>query len=255
MIVPLAIAGGMLVLSGMFSSSETALFSLDEEGRRRAGPRAQALLAAPRDLLVTILLCNLVVNLAFFTVTPLLLPSDGARGALLGGLLALVAVLVCGEILPKTLALRSPVLLARVAAPPLTVLVGVLMPLRRVVSWVLDLCHRLIGEHEREERRLSAEALADALERSARQGVLEVGEADLVAEIVELSSMRVREIMTPRVDMLALDLEDAEGERAAAMRATRRARLTWLPVVRGDLDTIVGRVEIRDLLARPDEPL
>lgn len=255
MIVPLAIAGGMLVLSGMFSSSETALFSLDEEGRRRAGPRAQALLAAPRDLLVTILLCNLVVNLAFFTVTPLLLPSEGARGAVLGGVLALVAVLVCGEILPKTLALRSPVLLARVAAPPLAVLVGVLMPLRRVVSWVLDLCHRLIGEHEREERRLSAEALADALERSARQGVLEVGEADLVAEIVELSSMRVREIMTPRVDMLALDLEDAEEERAAAMRATRRARLTWLPVVRGDLDTIVGRVEIRDLLARPDEPL
>jgi CBS domain containing-hemolysin-like protein len=65
----------------------------------------------------------------------------------------------------------------------------------------------------------------------------------------------VREIMTPRVDMLALDLESGQEERARVLKETERRRLTWLPVVRGDADQVVGRVEVRDLLARPDEPL
>lgn len=255
MIVPGAIAAGMLVISGLLSGSETALFSLDTDGRRRAGPLARALLAVPRDLLVTILLANLLVNLAFFTVTPLLFPAQGTSGALLSGVGALLAVLVFGEILPKTLALRAPAGLARLTAPGLTVLIGVTSPLRGVVAAALDLLHRTIGENERQERRLSADDLAVALERSAERGVLELGEADLVAEIVELGAMRVREIMTPRVDMLALDLESEEDERAAILQETRRRRLTWLPVVRGDLDTVVGRAEVRDLLARPDEPV
>ncbi|MDA1263522.1 MAG: hemolysin family protein [Planctomycetota bacterium] len=250
-----AVAVGLLCLSALCSSSETALFSLDEEGRRKAGPRARALLAEPRDLLVTILLINLLVNLAFFTIMPLLFPASGAGEKVVAGLVALVAVLLIGEIFPKTLALRSPVLLARILSVPLTLLVRVISPLRGLITGTLDFLHRLTGEDLKEERRLTPEVLARALENSAKQGVLEAGEADLVAEIVELSSMRVREIMTPRVDMLALDLEGDASGHEAMMAEARRLRLTWLPVVRGDPDTVEGRVEMRDLLANPDAPV
>ena len=183
----------LLVLSGTFSASETALFSLDPPGRARAGPRARALLEAPRDLLLTILLANLFVNLLFFASVPLLYGSEGTGGALLTGLSALVTILLAGEILPKTLALRAPVLVSRAAALPLTVLVGALSPVRRVVAWLLELFLRMSGEAEKREREITPETLAAALEHSAEEGLLAAGEADLLAEIVELSGLRVRE--------------------------------------------------------------
>lgn len=249
------LAGALLALSGLFSGSETALFSLAPPQRARAGARAGRLLEGPRELLLTILLGNLFVNLLYFALVPVLFGGAGTRHALLAGLIALVALLLLGEILPKTLALRAPVFVARLVALPLTLLVRALGPLRRVVGAALEVMLRATGESEREERAVTPEALAAALDKSAADGVLRVGEADLLAEIVELGSMRVREIMTPRVDMLALDFEDGPQERARVLRETERRRLTWLPVVRGEADRVEGRVEVRDLLAHPDKPL
>jgi CBS domain containing-hemolysin-like protein len=92
------------------------------------------------------------------------------------------------------------------------------------------------------------------LDQSARHGLIEGVEADLLAEVVELEGIRVREIMTPRVDMLSIDLE---APRADAMNVVERAlekRLTWLPVIRGHADDVRGRVRLRDVLLRPSQP-
>ena len=87
----------LLLVSSVFSSSETALFSLTESQRARAGLTVRRLLARPRDLLVVVLIGNLVVNLLFFTVVLRLHPLEG--GSLLVDVGALVALLLCGEIL------------------------------------------------------------------------------------------------------------------------------------------------------------
>ena len=251
--LPLAV---LLLFSGLFSASETALFSLDEGGRNRAGRATRRLLASPRDLLLTILLANLFVNLVFFAAAPVLLGEGRDAGErVLLGLAALLAILLCGEILPKTLALRAPVMVARLVTLPLAVLVRVLAPVRRFLGWVLDILLRLTGEIDKRERAITPETLAAALERSAEAGILAAGEADLLGEIVELSSLRVREIMTPRVDILALDIEDEADERDEVVREAARRRLTWLPVVKGDADNVVGRVALRDLLGHPDRSL
>ena len=251
--LPLAV---LLLFSGLFSASETALFSLDEGGRNRAGRATRRLLASPRDLLLTILLANLFVNLVFFAAAPVLLGEGRDAGErVLLGLAALLAILLCGEILPKTLALRAPVMVARLVTLPLAVLVRVLAPVRRFLGWVLDILLRLTGEIDKRERAITPETLAAALERSAEAGILAAGEADLLGDIVELSSLRVREIMTPRVDILALDIEDEADERDEVVREAARRRLTWLPVVKGDADNVVGRVALRDLLGHPDRSL
>ena len=241
----------LLGLSGLFSASETALFSLDEDGRKLAGRRARALLAAPRNLLLSLLVANLFVNSLFFAIQPWLFAFDDARGALLAGFGSLVALLLAGEIVPKTLALSAPVVVSRWVAWPISVVVTLLTPLWRWMGAILDVLMRLTGEAGKRERRVTPDALAAALERSAEAGLLAAGEADLLAEIVELSSLAVREIMTPRVDMLALDLEASEEEREEVLREAKRSRVTWLPVIRGDADNVVGRVDLRDLLADP----
>ena len=106
------VLAGLLGLSGFFSASETALFSLSAGQVARAGARVRAMLAHPREVLVTILLCNLVVNLLFFAFAARVHVGVDDSARLASGFGALLAVLLAGEILPKTLALRVPLAVA-----------------------------------------------------------------------------------------------------------------------------------------------
>jgi len=251
-LLPWAMLAALLALSGFFSASETALFSLDERLALRAGSRARRLLEKPSSLLVTILLGNLFVNVLFFALVPTV---AGDASPLWSGASALLVLLLCGEILPKSLALRAPHLGSRLAAPPLTVAVRALRPVRRVVTLLLELCLRTLKESEHAEPGITSLALAQVLEKSAQEGLIAAGEADLLAEIVELGSLRVREIMTPRVDTVMLDLEETPEQRAATIQLAVKRRLTWLPVVAGDPDSVRGAAALRDLLANPERPL
>ncbi|WP_419190231.1 hemolysin family protein [Saltatorellus ferox] len=253
-------------LSGTFSSSETALFKLGEGDLARAPKRVKRLLEDPRALLVSILLANLVVNLLFFAIAPRAFtqlqgqlgigePLAAQGGAsLFGGLLALITLLLTGEIVPKALALRMPLGIARVTATPIGWTIRFLRPVRYVVGFVLELSHRVLGENERTEQGVTPEALADVLERSRTAGVLGANEADLLGEIVELEHLRVREAMTPRVDLVIFDLEaeDQDGERRRVLDESRRERVTWMIAVRGSADNIAGGIQVRDLLVKPD---
>lgn len=244
----------LLGFSATFSASETALFSLSPRDQSRVGQRVQALLARPRDVLVTVLLGNLVVNLLYFAFAARIRPPAGAgAGGQLGVAAgALIAILIAGEILPKTLALRAPVPVAHAAALPLIWLVGVLRPLRRLVTKTIEVLVAMLGDLGRSERGITRERLAAALARSADEGLIENREADLLAEIVELGGMRVREIMTPRVDTLILDVsEDPEP----VLREALRRHYTWLPASEGGPDNVVGLLRVKDLLLRRERPL
>ena len=243
---------GLVALSACFSATETALFSLDPRERRSAGRRVELLLGDARGLLVTILLGNLVVNLLYFAFASRLGAGGGARERVAWGLGALLAILLVGEVLPKTLALRARVAVARLGAPPLTLLVALLGPLRRGADRVLELCYRMLGNAGREEQPITTESLAGALEQSARQGLLLDSEADLLAGVVELGEIRVREIMTPRVDTLMIDLRATDHSEVVA-RAVE-GKVAWLIATDGNPDSVLGRISLRDLLTHPDVP-
>jgi CBS domain containing-hemolysin-like protein len=247
--------GVLLVCSAFCSASETALFSLDERRRQLAGAATQRLFTNAQALLITLLVLNLLVNVLIFATASNLAHGGSEEHAILAGLAALVGVLVLGEIFPKTLALRAPVVVSRFVSPPLVVLVAMLAPLRRVVRALLEAVMRVLGEASRDEPRITAETLAEVLGQSADVGMLAASEADLLAEVVELEGIRVREIMKPRVDMLALDLARSEDDNIQIMARALARRLTWLPVIRGHADQVQGCVRMRDLLSQPDRPL
>ncbi len=241
----------LLGLSAAFSAAETAFFSLEGPARDRAGNLVQRLLREPRDLLITILLGNLFVNVLFFAFAPRLLAN--VDSLLLKWFIPLAAILLMGEVLPKTLAFKAPGTVARLASVPLSWFVRFLSPARRVVRICLDGVLRLLGEGARSEHDITPEMLDTVLTRSAKEGVLDTSEADLLAEIVELGSIRVREIMTPRVDMLLLDIDEVDQDEVVAIAL--RKKQTRLVVVRGSPDEIVGQVRVRDLLVRPKRDL
>lgn len=244
--------GGLLVLSGSFSASETALFSLSIEQRLHAPRHVARILRRPSDTLVTILLGNLVINVLFFAFAtrvrfPLL--ADLGLGVL-EGMPALVALLVFGEILPKTLALRAPLRVAALLAIPIEVLLFTLAPARRRIQAGVERLLVVLGASDKDESELTPEILEELLARSAQEGLLAEDEVDMISEIVELDGIRVREIMLPRVDMLVLD--ESSSEPGEVVQAALARHQTWLPVVRGTPDEVVGCVRARDVLRQPE---
>jgi len=247
----LAVLIALLGVSAAFSAAETAFFSLEGEQRERAGPLVKRLLRDPRDLLISILLGNLFVNVLFFAFAPRLFAE--LDSVVLQWAIPLAAILLVGEVLPKTLAFKSPIAVARLASLPLSWFVRVMTPVRRSVRAVLDGVMRLLGDGARSEHNITPEMLDTVLTRSAKEGVLDTSEADLLAEIVELSSIRIREIMTPRVDMLFLDLE--EEDHSETLETALKIKQTRLVVVRGRPDEVVGQVRVRDLLINRERDL
>jgi len=245
----------LLGASAFFSGAETALFALTHEQRERAGERVRRLLRDPPALLVTLLLLNLVVNILFFAAVSGLVPEGGAYTKLVWAALALFAVVFLGEILPKALALHLAQPIATSSALAVELLVFVCTPLRRVVQFVLQLALRALGDVAREEPPITPDSLAEVLEQSAGHGLIGVGEADLLAEVVELEGLRVGEIMTPRVDMLALDLDAAEDDNLQIVARALAKRQTWLAAIRGQADDLAGIVRMRDLLREDETPL
>jgi putative hemolysin len=243
----------LLLFSGFLSSSETALFSLaklKKSERERAGPAALELAARPRRLLVSVLFLNLLVNVLFFAFVARLFVAERPVANFLVGLAALVLLVVCGEILPKTLALRSPARVARTNAPLLRSAVTLLGPLHRPLLALLEKANALVSLWIPPESAITTEELADALDRGAEEGTLHEAEADLLVGVIELEQVRVRELMTPRVDALFLDVS-GHG-RGEVVQAACERRLSWLPVVDGNPDRVVGRVRVRDCLVRPE---
>jgi putative hemolysin len=243
----------LLALSAGFSAAETALFSLTSSDERRAGPAARRLLADPPSLLVAILIGNLAVNTLFFAFAASLLASREALEQWVGNLLALGLIVFAGEIIPKTLALRARVVIARWTAVPMTAWVAATVPAQKLSTRALALIYRALGPAAFEEKGITADALGHALERSAEQGLLLDSEASILSGIVELEDVRVREIMTPRVDLLFLDLS-GEGRDEIVARAVA-AKAPWVIVIDGTPDRILGRVRTRVLLAEPERPL
>ena len=248
----------LLVASGFFSSSETALFGMSENermGLRRSGSLAgraiDALMADPRMLLVTLLLGNTTINTLYFVTSSVLvvrmqggvaIEAATAAGSLLG-------LIIFGEIVPKLAGETRRTFVASLVAPPLLALHRIIGPLRRLIAaGVVEPLARLTAPRAAPPR-LSEAELAALIEISARQGVLESHEQELLLEVVRLQRLRVRDVQVPRVKMSAVPIDADEG---TVRETVSTARLSRLPVYRGDLDNIEGILPAkRYLLADP----
>jgi len=248
-----ALLGALLLCSSFLSGSEAALFSLSVLERRSSSHSVQALLEDPRSLLATILMANLVVNTLFFAFAGGLLPEAQGWHEIAMGVAVLVVLLLFGEILPKMLALRGRRRISAASAPLWRVLVVLLQPFTRPLLFVLEVLHRGPLGRIRGEGGITPEILARVLERGAVEGALHEREADLLGSILELEDIRAREIMRPRVDTLFLDV--AGDERETITRRALERRLTWLPVIEGSQDDVLGRVNLRELVRQPTRPI
>ena len=246
----------LLILSGCFSSTETALFGLTHSQRltlrrrRSIASRAvDALLSDQRMLLITILFGNMLVNVLYFVVSSVLLiraeSSIWIQAVL--GIAFLLIIVAGGEVIPKVLANANRVGFIRVLAPPLLTMHRFIGPFRVILnSWVVAPLSRLTSPPQLPPE-LDEEELNALLEISGRQGVIDTDEQRGLQEVINLSRLRVRDVMTPRVKMVAISQEEEHEEILAIIR---KSRLTRIPIYQGDLDHIVGNLSVKAYLTQ-----
>ncbi|MFQ5862097.1 MAG: hemolysin family protein [Candidatus Brocadiales bacterium] len=258
--------GVLLVLSALFSSSETALFSLGRDDvkrlkgeKTRIGRIIAGLVGSPKRLLITILLSNTAVNIAFYSLSFGLSRDilrsgvpNAAFWAWTVGFMSLLAVVVLGEVIPKSIAVRIPEHLSRLIAVPIYVVEKLLLPFRAPITLILDGLGKLFGKVGGEEPFITAEELKVMLALSERHGVVEPTERTMIHAVLDFGRMRVRDVMVPRVDMTAFDISDPASDFLALVRKTRHKKI---PVYEGSRDNILGVVYAKDVFLNPDEDL
>jgi putative hemolysin len=246
----------LLSCSAFFSSAETAMFSLNTlqvHRLRRSRPATatliEELLAAPTRLLSTVLIGNTLVNVAAaalgFVIAERLYP---ARGEIVAIPVMTVVLLLFGEVAPKRLAMARPDSLSIRYAPLLKWLIEVLAPLRALLENVT----RFLQTHlEARRRGLTEDEFLTVVEVGEEEGVLDKEERTMVDGIIRLEETQASDVMTPRVDLVGIDLDDpVERSRETARSVTFR----YLPVYRGSLDEAEGFLEVpRFLLAGGDD--
>ena len=255
----LAILGVCVTASGFFSGSETALVSVPRErveqlaDNERRVRRLKALLEEPEAMLSTLLVANNFVNiLAASVATILFVDLIGSQwGPWIATVATTAVVLVVGEITPKSLATRFPERFSLLVAPTIWRLERVLRPIAHVFVSIAQGLFRLFGIGAGGRSGVTNEDIRAMANLGERTGDIESAEREIIHSLFELAELSVRDVMTPRVDIHSLESPVSLDDVRRAVRETAHSRY---PVIKEDMDHLIGILFVKDLLAMPDEP-
>jgi len=260
MLTPLWAVAGILVFAGasfFFAVAESALFSLGKWQARQLAERSPVggavarLLNEPQDLLATIVLGNTFANAMIVAIALLVALSGGwPAPATFGLAVVLLAVILAGcEVVPKTLAVRSPEQWSLWVARPMSFLLGVTRPFRRIAQRLNSaVLQTVVPKSVKPQSTLSDEEYEELLELAYQQGTLAQSEKEIILQIISLDRRAAGDVMKPRSRMACIADDLSVEEMIAAARQYKHRRL---PIYDGTPDTIVGILNTRALLLDP----
>ena len=262
--IKLAIIFVLLLGSAFFSGSEVALFSLDrknlESGLDKSGiiyRYLTNLINFPRRLLVTILVGNTLVNVAVSIVAVSLaidfsIHTQVSLDIVLTIQIVLLTVLILlfGELLPKVIASKYPLKFAKRIAIPLNYCSILIYPVAELITEMIKLASSRLS-YDKSKSVLTKEELIDLANIGKEKGTIEEDEHSLISSIVSFAGLSVNEVMTPRVDMKAVSVDDDYEKIVSVITNSGHSRI---PVYKDNIDEIIGIVFAKDLLVFVKNP-
>lgn len=251
-----------LVLSGFFSSSETALFSLSrmylkklENSKKWSNKYVPQLLKHPQQLLITILLGNTIVNVTFASVAAMIaldithsIPGASAVLALVVEIiLATVIVLIFGEVVPKVFAIQYAEKFSTIIALPIGFFKIILFPIVKILELFTNIFtkgtnHGLMDSNIK----ITSEDIKSIVHDEAPDLVdIHKEEREMLNSAFEFSDTKVKEILTPRIDITAVEIENGFDNLIQVIKETGFSRI---PIYRGTIDNIIGMVYSKDII-------
>ena len=236
--------------SAFFSASETAFSSLNQirlKSRAEDGDSSAARvlnMAEQYDkLLSTILIGNNIVNIAAASIGTILFTQmlGAERGATVSTIVLTIIVLIFGEVTPKSLAKEMPEKVATAVSPFLVLLMALMTPL----TWLFTQWKKLLGHfvHSGEADTITEGELMTMVSEAENDGELTDRESELIRSAIEFDDVEVEEILTPRVDVVAVEDDIPLEELAQTFAESGYSRL---PVYHGTIDNIIGVVHEKD---------
>lgn len=259
----------LILANGIFSMSEMAIISsrkvrlqnMANQGNKKARV-ALDLAESPNRFLSTVQVGITLIGIlagAFGGATisaklaenldqvPLLAPySQGLSFGLVVMAITYLSLIV-GELVPKRLALNNPEVIAASVAMPMRAIAAFASPVVHLLSASTDLVLRILGIGPSTEPQVTEEEIKVLIEQGTEAGMFEEAEQDMVERVFRLGDRPVSALMTPRPDIVWLDLEDSPEENRKKMMDSANSRF---PVCQGGLDNVLGIIPVTDLLAR-----
>lgn len=257
----------LLVISGFFSATEAALFSLGavklsqmEEKGVRAAANIRALMETPRRLIVTIILGNDTANIAVMVLVTLVCraaPPEWLRWEWAGKspwleafpafVAASLGVILIGQTLPKSLGMLYGAGVVRASSYPLYLFMKASFPVRWTFRSLADMALRAFGAlpDRYEQDVLAEEDIRELVEEGSREGLLDVTERELLVNLIQSGDIEAEQVMTPRHEIVSMEKNTALDD---AKNIVERYDFSRFPVFENEPDKMVGIITAKDLV-------
>lgn len=250
----------LLCLSAFFSSSETALTTVNQirmrtladNGDKRAA-RVLRVTGNPGKMLSAILIGNNIVNLSASSIsTSLAIHLFGNTGAGIATGILTFLILIFGEVTPKTMATIKADSMSLTAAAPIGFLMKILTPVIFIINKLsLGLMFLLHFNIKDAQKKMTEEELRTIVDVSQENGVIEHEERDMIHNLFDFGDAEAKEIMVPRIDMTFVQADATYQE---VLDIFRQDMFTRLPVYEDSTDNVIGIINMKDFLLQNDTP-
>ena len=251
--IPLLLAmAGLLALSGYFSASETAFSTMNRnkiktlaQEKNKSAKIALKLTENYGKLISTILVGNNIVNISLSSIATLffleLIQNNESLATFTSTAVITVAVLIFGEISPKTLAKESPEKFALFSAPIMNVLFTVLTP----VNFIFNAWNKMLLKvfKVKNETTVTEDDLLSIVDEAETVGGIDEEESKIIRSAIEFNDLDVHDVLTPRVDVVAVDVNDSIED---IHNAFRKSGFSRLPVYKDTIDNVLGVINQKD---------
>lgn len=245
----------LLVLSGFFSGSETALIRMGKLKARsllkrgvKGADTVQKLVNEPEVMLTTVLIGNNIVNIAASALaTSIAIEYLGDLGVGIAIGVMTFLILTFGEIMPKTFAVHHAERFSIAVSKPLEILIVVLRPIAVVISAITHAFAKLFGLKMQQSKLLSEEEVQALLDIGEEEGVIEEDEKQMMNGVLKLDYITVKNVMTPKENMVCLEVNQTVD---SAIELIKKHGYSRIPLFEKTENNIVGILYAKDLLIK-----
>lgn len=235
----------LIMLSAFFSGSEIAFASVNKARLKKAAQSGNSCAKIAlyisehfEDTLSTILIGNNLVNIAASSIsTVIAIGVMGESGAAVAALIMTVVILIFGEITPKIIAKQQCDRFVLLVSYPLRLLMFIMKPVVTIVVWIVNLVSKLWNKEGTKEPSMTAEELVSIIESVEDEGIIDKDSSDLLQSALEFSDISAQEILTPRMDMVAIDIDD---DMDTIIEIALSSPYSRIPVYEDGIDNIIG---------------
>lgn len=255
-IIQLVILGVLLIASGFFSASETALMSLSkirirhmQEEKVKGANLVSKLTEDSGKLLSSILVGNNIVNIAATSLSTSLFITilNGRPEAVpVATAVMTILVLIFGEITPKTIAANNSEKVAILVSKPIKLIILILKPIVWVFNIITKVIFKLFGiQSNMGQPYITEEELKTMVNVGHEEGVLEIEERQIINNVFQFGDMQAKEAMVQRLDMVCINAQDSYEE---VINIFKEEQFSRIPVYEESVDDIIGIVNIKDIV-------